>query len=1512
MATGILSQMLDKIQTTTSSLLIDDFHHQIVGRYNNKYEAGLYNGKCIFVSNSKLSELYKNAANAKSLRTEHKLAICLSHEFAHKLIIDVDCIDCKNKTCKREENMKENAEKCMKIIYKYVVQFFNENEKLKFLFILGNNGCGFHLIFYTINVDHILYQIFLYSLTEYLNIYKHYIAKYKIDQGIVAFSLPNGNGYVHVYPGNGANHNLSNSLPIIVNLKNNLNSMFMYGIDNFFACNDLDYQNYIQDENLYCLNTYFKYKEEDKNFFCSKYPKLYNSILDYYNYYTTNIMQAIKQYNFSFAWKNDKFNYWPKYKNPIQNFPIITATKTPPIMYKNANEVLTEIMPQNDYTNLIYDKAKYTNRLVNISNINQQPYFVDEPVCEPKFNRAVRYDLPKLVSYKLYKVHKISDNLWDKICESFYNEYFQIDYHRAMCNYLLYNTFNSEINVSITTFINSTLQLALDNGVITGVVWDLWTLINNNKTNVSLKRINEVVDDIGNDDISDSEDDDNSFKGITFRHLLAAILENAPSKHNSILLYYYHHTEKSILDELLDCFKTFNIIRFIYSLIASKFLNDNQDNNNKYQFSAVHFEIAIHPNWPSSGPMINIYNDNERKNYKEKDKIIKNLYLYLKAYYFYCFKYDEQKFFYNGIEYVDEKNLYNDICEHVKWEHFKICKVDQWKCLPAIPYIYPTNLKNGHFSMYFNLITHSFETASGGIPTLLVRNFEPNEYMTRFSYIDSAFFDIKELLSNGLNQLQRDINYSLLHVIIKHSLFPIKLENDENLKKLYLSNEKKYTMTISINDYRHLFQVLQNEDYNLIRKLLSVEKIGEILNWIIVVIAYVCSKNKINYKLVDYKSIFNSLFGDETNSIMGIPDNNIYCSAKEEQKRRKQQTCNDTNVRKKQKICDDHNDELENVKLPLYNQMSNETCSIYSFNDLCNIYSKNQPLNIISLPDCIQENLNNYSSDDNEDDDEETNIKHNNIIPTFYWTEELVNFKNFNFLNPKQLPKYLCEAFRIINNEHVNFLNFNIENAQFIPNDVLLTSFIVTIHVIKRLNWYSYKHLSPWKEENEPFPNIITSNIITKRSYLIQEFFNLIQCKWPYDFYIEDYSKRTQVFTQYFREAKFSQNPYLHESKKKFLEEKSIKYESFFKPIMEALSYLIYMSGFNNELLNFYLKIIHSIDWPGQWPKKMFLLFGESNAGKSKFAEILQLYGSRADTMNDIDTQTKNNKPETVIYYNNFLAIIEEITKLPNDFKRIISEASISYRKNLGNNFMRGFAVCKIFSTCNRIPPIDSDEEALFKRIFVCPINHRHQDPAVNNELEIRFMNVREQILYLNKQNLMTSSDNGYENRKKRELKTDIGSKALPFIGFNKFELIFPKTITHNRDIVLGLQLISFYFTYFAAFHSFTDPVNLSKVPVVCEEAHANWLAKFSAYHKWKDEYQVTANDNVHNTTTSNSIDHCVKGISIIEIDKSFTDFCARNGKIAEKDKLWTWFEREFDRYKTTDGNYDITIKSFA
>jgi hypothetical protein len=191
-------------------------------------------------------------------------------------------------------------------------------------------------------------------------------------------------------------------------------------------------------------------------------------------------------------------------------------------------------------------------------------------------------------------------------------------------------------------------------------------------------------------------------------------------------------------------------------------------------------------------------------------------------------------------------------------------------------------------------------------------------------------------------------------------------------------------------------------------------------------------------------------------------------------------------------------------------------------------------------------------------------------------------------------------------------------------------------------------------------------------------------------------------------------------------------------------------------------------------------------------------------------------------------------------------------------------------------------------------------------------MNAREQILYLNKQNLLTSSDNGYENRKKRGLKTDIGSKALPFIGFNKFELIFPKTITHNRDIVLGLQLISFYFTYFAAFHSFTDPVNLSKVPVVCEEAHANWLAKFSAYHKWKDEYQVTANDNVNNTTTSNFIDHCAKGISIIEIDKSFTDFCARNGKIAEKDKLWTWFEREFDRYKTTDGNYDITIKSFA
>jgi hypothetical protein len=247
MATGILSQMLDKIQTTTaSSLLIDDFHHQIVGRYNNKYEAGLYNGKCIFVSNSKLSELYENAANAKSLRTEHQLAICLSREFAHKLIIDVDCVDCKNKTCKREENMKENAEKCMKIIYKYVVQFFNENEKLKFLFILGNNSCGFHLIFYTINVDHILYQIFLYSLTEYLNIYKHYITKYKIDQGIVSFSLPNGNGYVHVYPGNGANHNLSNSLPIIVNLKNSLNSMFMYGIDNFFACNDLDYHNYIQ------------------------------------------------------------------------------------------------------------------------------------------------------------------------------------------------------------------------------------------------------------------------------------------------------------------------------------------------------------------------------------------------------------------------------------------------------------------------------------------------------------------------------------------------------------------------------------------------------------------------------------------------------------------------------------------------------------------------------------------------------------------------------------------------------------------------------------------------------------------------------------------------------------------------------------------------------------------------------------------------------------------------------------------------------------------------------------------------------------------------------------------------------------------------------------------------------------------------------------------------------------------------------------------------------------------
>jgi hypothetical protein len=1465
MASGILSQVLDKIKSTTT----DDFQHQIVGRYNNEYESNFSHGKHIYVSNSQLSRLYQDETELQSLNTDHKLAICLSSEFIHKLLIDVDCCECKKNKKPCTGNYETSSLPCIKIIYKYVLSFFNIVPKTLPFIVTRGNSCGFHLIFFTINIDHIVYQIFLTNLLKELVT----IGQYQIDQGLTSFSLPNGNGHRKLYYYNTkASKYFVNLLPIIVNLKENLNSTCIYGIDQFFACNDLDFQKHLANDQLYCLNPFFVQKEEDLNFFCS--VKLYTSAIEYYNYYQNNVKPAIDQYKFPFTWKiEEKFNYWSKIvTNKIENShqPIITTMVEKNIQkYSNVSELFNE---ENDRPILEYDKKNYTNRLVTRKN-NHKVYFVDEPICEPKFDKNVRFDLKNLVSYKLYKAHQLCSTVWDNICQLFYNEYLQISYHRVMCNYLIFDNFLVEQNDSSPTeFVNSILQLALNMNLITGCIWDLWMLILNNKVNMSnVEDINEVIDYFNDDDVDNVNDTDNN---ITIRHLIAGILENAPSKNDPILLYYYHYTEKAIMDELLDSFKTCNVIKFIYSLFASKYLEANPEVNDKVAFSTIHFEIYKQSSWPNGGgggsPETTAVEEEKKKGRKKRES--PSIYSLLKAHYYYCFKYDEQKFFYNGVEYVDEKNFYNEICEHVKWEEFKVCKTHPWKCLPAIPYIYPTNLKNGHFSLYFNLITHSFETASGGIATLLVRNFEPNEHITKLRYIDQLYFQIKDLLFNGLTQLQEDINYSVLHVIIKHSLFPIEFETDERLNEMYNSNVKKYQMTISINDYRHLFQIFQNEDYNFIRQLLSVDKIGEILNWIIVVITYVCSTHKINYKLIDYKTIFHALFGDETNSIVGIPTNNFY---NVENKKRKHEN-EIENVKKLKTESDDNELLLFNPS----NQNTHSKCSIYSFHDLCKEYS-NESLSIITLPDCIQET-------EKTNNDEETEC----IIPTYCWTKELSNCKNFTFLNSKSLPTYIREAFKNINNNHVNFLPLNIDNAQFIPNEVLLNSFIVTIHLIKRLNWYGYKKQSPWPEENEAFPNIITSNLIANRNWLIEQLLNLVAYKWPFDFYIDDYSKRTQVFIDYFKNVKMPQYPYLECTKKIFLNDRSKAFTSCFRPIMEALSYLIYMSGFNNNLLYYYLKIIHSIDWPGQWPKKMFLLFGEANAGKSKFAEILQLYGSKADTLNDIDSQVKNNKPETVIYYNNFLAIIEEISRLPTDFKRIISEAAISYRKNLGNNFMRGFALCKIFSTCNRIPPIDSDEEALFKRILVCPINHKHQDSADGMELKIRFMNSSEQILWINK-----------IDGKKKNLIID---KALPFIGLNKFESIFPKSITHNRDIVLGLQLISFYFTYFYAFRSFTDPVNLSNVPLVCEDAHADWLAKFSAYHKWKNEYKVTANDNVYTNS-----DNSTKGISVTEIDKSFTDFCARNGKIAEKDKLWTWFEREFGRYKTTEGNYDITINAF-
>lgn len=473
-------------------------------------------------------------------------------------------------------------------------------------------------------------------------------------------------------------------------------------------------------------------------------------------------------------------------------------------------------------------------------------------------------------------------------------------------------------------------------------------------------------------------------------------------------------------------------------------------------------------------------------------------------------------------------------------------------------------------------------------------------------------------------------------------------------------------------------------------------------------------------------------------------------------------------------------------------------------------------------------------------------------------------------------------------------------NVVKLPFRLKLASFLIAVHFFKRLpNWKlsdvpCYKKMTTMFRRggenssgggNDDDIQIIPENMIAMirdvRFQVIRWLYIVADKCVPFDFFTGfQNEQRDGLLRKYIckQERKYPRA-------RDMLSRQNHRDEQF-NSVLLTLTYLYYMCSFDVDTLILILKLILSIEFPGQWLKLCVILCGHRHAGKSKLLDILTEYSKASASFKEPSDSNKENQPGFALYISNMILIQDEIASLSNNFKKIISESKIDFRNNMGNVFASIYALSKLWYTCNTLPKCPYDS-AVIDRVLHIMVESWHEEITNGEVAQFRYFS------HEDRKRIYDYSRTDAGSICSQLLLTNEGS--LPFVFLQKETKILIASTINESAIKSGLYYISMFFSWFYFVKDIHKPVDIDikNLPSLPDQWRQQWLAR-NTYFKWKNSVKITVRDGCDTKVSADLI--------LASLKNHAEDY---NASV----QMINTFNEEFGRYyNKKDNTYTVSI----
>lgn len=1014
-------------------------------------------------------------------------------------------------------------------------------------------------------------------------------------------------------------------------------------------------------------------------------------------------------------------------------------------------------------------------------------------------------------------------------------------------------------------------------------------------------------------------------------------------------LYYYNYVNEDTLNKIISEFVDSNImISLTFQMACARFTKEEKitlttpaemfkttfkhlcyeieqedeetENTDTQRVNNLSFDDG-HVTYGKRKSFSAINNPSSSKRLKKKivsRDLIKNL----KKYFWRPFTLNGIPYMYNGNEYEIASSTYKMLCDTLKCTHSvfqDIFNAKKFEQRHGRNFLYKTNFYYSSIKVpaVLNVVLKIRETTCGGINSLLQRSYLNTERPQRS---DIDVYDVVVDGLNALNDIEIDLNKSSLRFILTQPVVPLKIEEDQNVKDFFAEKEYGF-IALNVKDYNMCMNILEkNKNQDYIEKILnqiilidenctkSMKYFSNINSLIQILIICVINETNISEDCLDVQEIIHALFGKTGGAQIGW---NIFENFDSKTKSISvtetdpSSSNNVINIITQSNYDDDVNKDIKKVvdlktriKWIFSRNMNNKTSSEESTN-LDNPTIKNV---VYSLSEQFSKTINQKNVNENKEEInycKEEEFKYNsqrdnvtNIGLTDKTQKTQMRYKMNVLTLYSTIKKKFLQLVKYFNNDNgidiiCKYAEDNVKNG--LPFRLKLASFLITIHFYKRLPKWSLDDVPCYRKfstinacDNPIIPNNMLHMIKDVRFEVIKWLYYIAEKHIPYDF-----------FTGF-------QNEYRDNILKKYIMSRPEKYPrsndllnksdiTKFESVLLTLTYLYYMSTFDVETLILLLKLILSIEFPGQWLKLCIVLCGHRHAGKSKLLDILTEFSKSSATFKEPSESNKENQPGFCLYISNMILTQDEISVFSNTFKKIISESKIDFRNNMGNVFASIYALSKLWYTCNKLPECPYDS-AVVDRILHFMVDFWHEEITNEEVAQFRYFTSPERRRIYE----FSSKMSGDQICSKQILKNE---GSLPFVFFQKETKIFITSMINENAIKAGLYYISTFFSWFCFVNDIHKPVDIDirNLPPLANKWRQQWLTQTNLYHKWKADVKI------------NSEDGCDTKIPVDLLRSSFRKYAGNDYNTFNQ--LLNAFKEDFGRYfNKKDNTYSLSV----